>query len=208
MRKKGQVKPDQVSLKADTPKSFKISNIFLMLQEFIKHRPFHLYLDDKIYFVTASTLNKINYFDSDLKKKIIKKRLLAASEKYKVRSFAWVILSNHYHLLFQFKEKQKLADFIGFVNGGSSFELNSLENKKRRKTWWNYWDNCIRDSKTFYRRFNYIHYNPVKHNYVKNCKDYKFSSYNYYLKKLGQSYMDSIFEAYPIIDFTDKNDRF
>ncbi|HEX9913079.1 MAG TPA: hypothetical protein VGB01_07530 [candidate division Zixibacteria bacterium] len=62
--------------------------------------------------------------------------------------------------------------------------------------------------KTFYTRFNYIHYNPVKHNYVKQCEEYSFSSYNYYLKKLSRNYMDSIFVKYPIIDFTDKYDRF
>jgi len=172
------------------------------------HKPFHLYLDDQIYFVTASTLNKEHLFDTKAKKKIIKNKLKAGALKYKVRIFAWVILHNHYHLLFQFKEKQNLGGFIGFINGGSSFDLNSLENKKGRQVWWNYWDNCIRNEETFYKRFNYIHHNPVKHGYVKKCEDYEFSSYNYYLKKYGEDYMSSIFARYPIVDFTDKSDKF
>ena len=176
--------------------------------KFKRHKPFHLYLDDKIYFVTASTLNKGNFFDTSAKKKIIKGKLKSGATQYKVRIYAWVILSNHYHFLFQFKEEQNLGKFTGFMHGGSSFDLNSLESKGGRQIWWNYWDNCIRNERTFYRRFNYIHHNPVKHGYVKKCEDYEFFSYNYYLRKLGKEYMDSIFAQYPIIDFTDKNDEF
>lgn len=128
--------------------------------------------------------------------------------KFKVTIYAWVILSNHYHLLFQFKEKENLGQFIGFVNGGSSFALNSLENKKGRQIWWNYWDNCIRNEETFYKRFNYIHHNPVKHSYVRKHEDYRLSSYAHHLRKLGREYMESVFAQYPIVDFTDKDDKF
>jgi putative transposase len=176
--------------------------------KFGRHKPFHIYLDDKIYFVSASTLNKENFFDTNPKKEIIEKKFKKGEVKFKVKIYAWAILSNHYHLLFRFKEKQNLGEFIGFVNGGSSFKLNSSENKKGRQIWWNYWDSRIRNEEAFYKRFNYIHYNPVKHGYVKKCEDYEFSSYNHHLKKLGKEYMDSIFVQYPIINFTDKDDKF
>ncbi len=177
-----------------------------MKSRFPKHVPFHLYLDDNIYFVTSSTLKKLHFFDTDDKKEILRGRLKASAEKYAIRLYAWVVLSNHYHLLLQLKNSETLPAFIAFINGGSSFELNAAENKKGRQIWWNYWDNCIRDKKTFYKRFNYIHHNPVKHNYAKQCEGYQFSSYNHYVKKLGRDYIDSIFAEYPIIDFTDKYD--
>jgi REP element-mobilizing transposase RayT len=104
-----------------------------MKSKFPKHIPFHLYLDDKIYFVTSSTLDKIRFFNTDTKKEIIKDRLKTSTEKYNIRIYAWAILSNHYHFLFQVKKSQNLSDFIGYINGGSSFELNSLENKKGRQ---------------------------------------------------------------------------
>jgi putative transposase len=192
---------------ADTPKINRCLHMKEKLK-FKRHKPFHLYLDERIYFVTTSTLNKERFFDTRPKKKIITDKLEAAATKYKVRVYAWVILSNHYHFLFRFRENQNLGKLIGFINGGSSFELNSSEDKKGRHIWWNYWDNCIRNEQTFYRRFNYIHHNPVKHGYVKRCENYEFSSYNYYLRKLGRNYMDSIFAEYPIIHFTDRNDEF
>lgn len=179
-----------------------------MKKKFKKHYPFHIYFDDKIYFVTSGTLRKTNFFDTDSRKKILKERMISAAERYKVRIFAWTILPNHYHILFQFKNKQNLPGFIGYINGGSSFRLNSVENKRGRQIWWNYWDNCIRDKISFYNRFNYIHYNSVKHNYARSHEDYNFSSYNHYLNRLGQEYMDSILKEYPIVEFTDRNDKF
>jgi len=173
-----------------------------------KHIPFHLYLENQIYFVTAGTLKKKPYFDTDNKKEILKSRLKSACSKFKIKLYAWVILSNHYHILFCFKEQQNLRKLIGFINGGSSFELNKIEEEKCRQIWWNYWDNCIRDEKTFYKRFNYIHHNPVKHGYSKDTRNYPFSSYNYYLDKFGESYLSSIWEQYPIIDFSDTQDDF
>jgi REP element-mobilizing transposase RayT len=115
-----------------TGKGINMGLNMLKKSKFKRHKPFHLYLDDQIYFVTASTLNKEHLFDTKVKKKIIKSKLKESAIKYKVRVFAWVILSNHYHLLFQFKEKQNLGKSIGFINGGSSFDLNSSENKKGR----------------------------------------------------------------------------
>lgn len=178
------------------------------MPKFPKHIPFHLYLDDKIYFITSSTLNKIHFFDTDDKKEIVKTRLRTSVKKYPVKLYAWVVLSNHYHLLLQLKKGETLSGLISLINGGSSFELNAAECKKGRRIWWNYWDNCIRDRKTFYTRFNYIHHNPVKHEYAIQSEEYQFSSYNHYVKKLGRDYMDSIFAEYPIIDFTDDRDEF
>ena len=40
------------------------------------------------------------------------------------------------------------------------------------------------------------------HGYTKNMKDYKFSSYQYYLKIRGKEWLDDSFSTYPIIDFT------
>ncbi len=39
-----------------------------------------------------------------------------------------------------------------------------------------YWEHVIRDERDFRQHMNYIHYNPVKHGYVDNPKDWPFSS--------------------------------
>jgi putative transposase len=77
-----------------------------------------------------------------------------------------------------------------------------MDNARGRKIFQNYWDHGIRDEADFWKHFNYIHHNPVKHSYTKGMSDYNFSSYNYWLKKKKQDWIDSCFEFYPIVDFS------
>ena len=74
------------------------------------------------------------------------------------------------------------------------------------KRWYQYWDECIEDEKGFWMRVNYIHQNPVKHDYVKKMEDYEFSSYKQYLLKYGKDWMLSCFREYPIVDFAALHD--
>ena len=71
-----------------------------------------------------------------------------------------------------------------------------------RKIWQNYWDYCVRLEKDFWKHFNYIHHNPVKHGYVQKMEEYEFSSHGDWIKKRGEDWMMSIFREHPIIDFT------
>ena len=40
------------------------------------------------------------------------------------------------------------------------------------------WEHTIRDQDDFNRHFDYIHYNPVKHDYVNAPKDWAYSSFH------------------------------
>ena len=44
------------------------------------------------------------------------------------------------------------------------------------------WEHCLRDEQDFQQHFDYIHYNPVKHGYVKHAADWKYSSIHRYIK--------------------------
>jgi len=46
-----------------------------------------------------------------------------------------------------------------------------------------YWEHCIRDEQDYIRHPDYIHYNPVKHNLVKNVSEWKWSSFHKYKAK-------------------------
>ncbi len=41
----------------------------------------------------------------------------------------------------------------------------------------------IRDEDDWQKHLDYIHYNPVKHGYVKSPNDWLFSSFRYWVKK-------------------------
>jgi len=46
-----------------------------------------------------------------------------------------------------------------------------------------FWDHIIRDEKDLESHLDYIHWNPVKHGYVKQPEDWEQSTYQFWCKK-------------------------
>ncbi|MCJ7646045.1 transposase [bacterium] len=166
-----------------------------------KFHPPHIYQDNKFYFITAGTFENRNFFDALAKKSIFVQTLRKALEKFSFELIAWVLLDHHYHMMIEVGLGKRLGAFISNLHVNSSRFLNKFENKNGRKIWYQYWDRCVRSEADFWTRINYIHYNPAKHGYVANLREYLFSSYNLYLETKGKDWMDSCFLNYPIIDF-------
>ena len=55
----------------------------------------------------------------------------------------------------------------------------SRQAKGERGIWQRrYWEHLIRDEQDFARHVDYIHYNPVKHGYVKRVADWPYSTFH------------------------------
>ncbi|MDH5631240.1 MAG: transposase [Gammaproteobacteria bacterium] len=58
----------------------------------------------------------------------------------------------------------------------------SRQTKGERGIWQRrYWEHLIRDETDYINHVNYIHYNPVKHGYVTNAIDWKYSTIHRYV---------------------------
>jgi len=104
---------------------------------------------------------------------------------------AMVILPDHLHALWILPEGD--ADFAmrwALIKAGFSRQLPKDErrNKSRiskgeRGIWQRrYWEHLIRDDTDYARHADYIHYNPVKHGYVRHAKDWPYSSFHRYVR--------------------------
>jgi putative transposase len=171
------------------------------------HRPPHLYIDDAWYFVTASTVNKAHILSSDEHFKLWASIFKGLIAEFKVKLTAWVVLPNHYHFLFLPQRGSDVGVFMKRFNGRTSYELNSLDKIRGRTGWYSYWDICIRGERDFWTRFNYIHYNPVKHGYVQKPENWYFSSYRYYLRNDGRAWLKNYLRDFPSHDLFD-DDKF
>ncbi len=97
---------------------------------------------------------------------------------------AYFVADNHYHLLMNSEDSaDKLSKIIADIHRFTAISINKMDNQIGRQVWYQYWDTVITSENSFYARFNYIHYNPVKHGYVKNSEDYIFCSYKDYFEK-------------------------
>ena len=174
-----------------------------------RHQPKHIYKDNQIYFITAHIQDDIFKLDQDSKKDKLLLKIYSFAWENGIELIAWVILEEHYHLLFKIPLECQLSKFIGDIHRGFTFETNRAYGQKGRRLWKNYWDWCIRDEMDYWRHFNYIHNNPIKHGIVREIKtlgSYRYSSFWHYLRKYGIKWLMDVMNAYPILDFTVKSD--
>ena len=104
---------------------------------------------------------------------------------------AMVVLPEHLHTIWKLPEGD--ADYPmrwSLIKSSFSRGLEKTESirasrvKKRERGIWQrrYWEHQIRDEYDFERHVDYIHYNPVKHGYVKRPIDWPFSTLHRYVQ--------------------------
>ena len=63
-------------------------------------------------------------------------------------------------------------------------ESESRKTKKEKDIWQRrYWGHTITDERDLFSYIDYIHYNPVKHGLVKQAKEWKYSTFDKYVKQ-------------------------
>ena len=105
---------------------------------------------------------------------------------------AIVIMPNHLHAMWTLPKDD--ADFSkrwGLIKANFSRGIENTEtisasriNRGERGIWQRrFWEHLIRDDNDYERHVDYIHYNPVKHKYVKTPTDWQYSSVHRFIEK-------------------------
>lgn len=111
----------------------------------------------------------------------------AVRERHPFRMNAVVILPDHLHCIMTLPEGD--ADFStrwnlikgNFFRAIEKGERISPSRAKRGERWiWQrrFWEHLIRDQDDFNRHADYIHWNPVKHGWVRRVADWPHSSFH------------------------------
>lgn len=63
--------------------------------------------------------------------------------------------------------------------------MTDSKRKYRESTLWQrrFWEHLIRDEEDFIRHVDYIHFNPVKPNWVEQVKEWPYSTFHRYVAK-------------------------
>lgn len=65
------------------------------------------------------------------------------------------------------------------AGGGEQSQCGCRRRERRRGVWQRrFWEHTIRDEEDLESHFDYIHYNPVKHGWVKSPRDWPYSSFH------------------------------
>jgi len=99
---------------------------------------------------------------------------------------AIVILPDHLHCIIQLPENDiDYSNRWREIKKSVSKQIHPESNARNERPVWQrrFWEHAIRDEEDWHRHMDYIHYNPVKHGYVKNVKDWPWSSFEKMVEK-------------------------
>lgn len=100
---------------------------------------------------------------------------------------AYCIMDNHAHFLIETKKIEELSRFMHKVNSNYAKYYNYIKNGRVGCVFRDrFVSEPITSQRYLVQCIKYIHFNPVKAKIVKDCFQYKFSSYNYFCKKLKE----------------------
>ncbi|MFA7658634.1 MAG: transposase [Candidatus Gastranaerophilaceae bacterium] len=149
------------------------------------------YLPNRYVFVTVVTHNRNDILVNNID--LLRQCVKDTKEKFIFDVFAIVILPNHFHMILKPQKIEEFSVITGSIKRRFTkaldvdFKNNNLsisKIKRKEKGIWQrrFYEHIIRDKKDLYDHLDYIHYNPVKHGYVENVKDWAFSSFNKFVQ--------------------------
>ncbi|UIR57386.1 transposase [Sphingobacterium sp. SRCM116780] len=163
------------------------------------------------HFITFAVVNWIDVFSRVCYKEIVVESLKFCIAEKGLNLYAWVIMSNHIHLIATAKEGYELVNIIRDLKKYTSkmiiasIETNTQESRKEWMIWmfkragvknsnnklYQFWqqDNHpieLSTNEMLTQRLNYLHENPVAAGLVSEAQHYKYSSaVDYYEERRG-----------------------
>jgi len=162
----------------------------------IQHR-----ITGEVYFVTDTVVDWVDIFTRPLYKYIIIESLLYYQKEKGLLIYAWVLMSNHLHMIVGRNGENKVSDIMRDFKKFTSKEILRtllVEPTESRRDWmlnrfeyagkhdkkiknYRFWQEGNNAQEIFLndyfnQKLNYIHENPVKAEIVNRPEDYRYSS--------------------------------
>ena len=168
------------------------------IYNFIMRGVHRFFIPDSIVFITSVTRNRIPFFTKKANQELFYSTIENSHEIHNFELLAQVLLPDHFHWLLRI-EKSNFSIIVKTVKGNFTRNFKSQNDISQSLILWQprYWDHIIRNERDLVNHLEYIHWNPVKHGYVKDPMDWQSSSFNdwvdngYYPEKWGISDLSS-----------------
>ena len=144
------------------------------------------YIPNAIVFITSVTQDRIPYLESEAGIDLFWETIRRVQQIYTFRLLAYVILPDHFHWLIRIEDPGgNFSKVMHSVKRNFTVNYKKFHGIKTHLSIWQarFWDHVIRDEDDLAIHFDYIHWNPVKHEYVTQPGDWQHSSYLSWLEK-------------------------
>lgn len=149
--------------------------------------------DGYCYFLTIVTHKRIPILIDNID--LLREGFAISKSQYCYKIEAVVVLPDHVHLMITPKVALHYPKIIRSIKQHFSMHCDPryychiTQSKSRIKEGYKpiwqkkYYEHTIRNDEDFKMRFDYIHFNPAKHQYVTKVNEWQFSSFHRYVKK-------------------------
>ncbi len=138
--------------------------------------PYHIY---------NRTIDKEFYpLDKTLVWSIYRKALWDLKNRYSIKIYAFVLMSNHYHLIVS-TPKGNIDDVMRDLQSRVSNKFSKIIGLQKYKFSTRYKWSLIGEARHFWSVFRYVYQNPVRANMSRTPQSYPWSSYIEYFRDFG-----------------------
>jgi len=98
---------------------------------------------------------------------------------------AYVFLPDHFHIIIQPTGESNFSQIMHSLKPNFTKAYKELIGRTESLKFWQkrFWDHVIRDERDLENHLHYIHYNPVKHGFVADPRNWPDSSYREWEKR-------------------------
>ena len=162
------------------------------------HAPPHPYRDAGYYLITAANFEHVPIMASPERRTEFEMLLLSAMKQIQADTVCWVVLPNHYHVLVGIESLDSVSAALKQLHGVTSREWNLVDGQTgKRRVWYKFADQMMRNEKHLHQAFNYVHYNPVKHGFVADVYEWPWSSLSLYFENQGRDWLRARWKSMP-----------
>jgi len=143
------------------------------------------------FFFTVVTYRRRPFLTDPLARRCLRHAFQVVRSKRPFEIVAIVLLPDHLHALwtlprgdadYSVRWRRIKEEFTQryLSEGGLELERTASRRQRNERSVWQrrFWEHAIRDEADLERRFDYIHYNPVKHGLATCPRDWPFSSFH------------------------------
>ncbi|MBI4962943.1 MAG: transposase [Desulfomonile tiedjei] len=136
------------------------------------------------WFFTVVTFRRSPLFGNETARACLLEAVDYCRERYPFVIGGWVLLPDHMHCIWHLEDRD--TDFSrrwSIIK--RKFTKAFRERGNQEPPFWQkrFWEHCIRDERDYENHLNYIHFNPVKHGYVRCPNEWQWTSFHSYVEK-------------------------
>lgn len=147
------------------------------------------------YFFTVVTYRRRRLFHDEANRQLLGDVIRECQQQWPFEIDAIVLLPDHLHAIWtlpagdhnysaRWSVIKKTFTTRFLAAGGQDAEVSAGKQDEHRRGIWQrrFWEHAIEDEDDYQTHFDYIHYNPVKHNLAECPADWKWSSFHRWVK--------------------------